>query len=247
MLEKIKELGISELEAKTLIEISKNIERDYKLLKKGYPIQYLIGFVNFYGMKIKVNKNVLIPRFETETLVEKTIEYIKNKNVNCRSVLDLCTGSGCIAVTLAKKLNLNVDAIDISKKAIAIAKENAKLNNVRINFRKSNLFKKINKKYDIIISNPPYVSKEEKISKIVKYEPKKALFSKENGTKIIKKIIKQSNNFLNEKGVLAIEIGDKQAFLLKKYAKKYFPESNIIIEKDLVNRYRYLFIFKNNE
>lgn len=247
MLEKIKELGISELEAKTLIEISKNIERDYKLLKKGYPIQYLIGFVNFYGMKIKANKNVLIPRFETETLVEKTIEYIKNKNVNCRSVLDLCTGSGCIAVTLAKKLNLNVDAIDISKKAIAIAKENAKLNNVRINFRKSNLFKKINKKYDIIISNPPYVSKEEKISKIVKYEPKKALFSKENGTKIIKKIIKQSNNFLNEKGVLAIEIGDKQAFLLKKYAKKYFPESNIIIEKDLVNRYRYLFIFKNNE
>lgn len=247
MLNKIIDLGISKLEAEELIKFSKNIEKDYELLKKGYPIQYLIGYVDFFGFKIKVNRNVLIPRFETETLIEKTMEYINKYKLTSPEILDLCTGSGCIAIVLSKKLNINIDAVDISKSALNQAKENIKLNNAKVKLLRSNLYRKINKKYDVIITNPPYVSKKEKISNIVKHEPKRALYSGNNGTKIIKTIIKESNKYLKVKGIIAIEIGEKQSNELKNYAKKYFPNSKILIEKDLVNRDRYLFIFKNFE
>lgn len=247
MLKEIENLGISSIEAKELIKHSKNIKKDIKLLKKGYPVQYLIGYVNFYGNNILVNKNVLIPRYETETLIEKTINYIKKYNFNKPNILDLCTGSGAIAITLKKEIVCDMTISDISVKALKIAKQNLKYNNVSTKIIKSNLFNKINEMYDIIITNPPYVSKSEELSKEVKKEPKKALYSDDNGMKHIKKIIKESNKYLKNKSILAIEIGSNQGKELITYAKELYPKSKIIVEKDLCKRDRYLFIFNNCE
>ena len=246
MLEKIVNLDISRTEATELIRISKNINKDYELLKKGYPIQYLIGYVNFYNVKIKVNQNVLIPRYETEYLVEKTLELIKTLKIKNPTILDLCTGSGCIAISLSKKLNLAIDASDISKNALEVAKENNKINETNVNYIESDLFNNVTKKYDVIISNPPYININDNISKIVKdYEPNIALFSDEEGLKHIKQIIKDSINYLKNKSVLIIEIGEKQGKELIEYSTKIFENSKIKIEKDLTGRDRYLIILNN--
>lgn len=236
MKNEIIKLGISDLEAEELIKTSKNIKKDIKLLKKNYPIQYLIGYVNFYGYKILVNKNVLIPRYETEFLVEKTIKYIKELNIKNPVILDLCTGSGCIAISLKKELkDATVYASDISSKALKICEKNIKLNNVEVKLIKSNLFNKIkNKKFDVIITNPPYVKINDKISPQVKFEPKKALYAKDNGNYIIKKIINDSLKYLKLTSLLAIETNNLTYKELKD--KKY------IFEKDLTGKYRYLFL-----
>lgn len=245
MKNKIVELGYSSLEADELIKVSNNIEEDYKKLLNKYPIQYLIGYVNFYGYKIYVNENVLIPRYETEYLVEKTIKY-KNKIFGDKEVkiLDIGTGSGAIAIALKKELNSIVDAVDISEKAIEIAKLNAKENNVNINNIKSDLFSEINDKYDIIISNPPYISEDEKIMDSVdKYEPHLALYAAEDGLYFYKKILEYSKKYLNKKHLIAFEIGWWQGNLIKKIASEYYKEENIIVEKDLSGKDRYVFIF----
>lgn len=248
MISKITSLGISKLEAKELLKVSKNIERDYTLLKQGVPIQYLIGNVDFYNTKIYVNQNVLIPRFETETLVDKVLKLIKRLNIVEPKILDLCTGSGCIAISLSKKLNIEIDASDISEKALLVAKSNNNVNYTKVNFIKSDLLENINRKYDVIITNPPYISQEEKISPIVKKnEPNLALFSEENGLKHIKTIIKTSSKNLNKKSILAIEIGKTQGNYLIKYSKKIYPNAKIYIEKDLNERDRFLFILNNFE
>ena len=131
------------------------LEEGLSKLEKGISPQYIVGNVNFYGNIIKVDKRVLIPIFETELLVEKTINYIKrmfNAKVN---ILEICTGSGCIAITLKKEINSEITAIDISKEALEVALDNAKENNVDINFIESNLFSNIENKYDVIIMDPP--------------------------------------------------------------------------------------------
>ncbi len=232
MLNQILSLGISKQEALELIKVSKNIDKDYKLLKKGYPIQYLIGYVNFCGNKIIVDKNVLIPRYTTEYFVEKTIKYLKRLNIRNPKILDLCTGSGCIAVSLKKEFkDSKIYASDISAKALKTAKINAKINNVEIVFIKSNLFKAIKEnKFDLIISNPPYVSKDEILEKQLRYEPKKALYSKEKGFYFTKRIINESNLYLNRKSILALEVNMN------------FKYENFTIEKDLEGKNRYLFI-----
>ena len=120
----------------------KNLNKVVKKLNKNYPVQYLIGNVNFYGYNINVNKHVLIPRFETETLVEKTIEYIKQMKLENSSLIDLGTGSGCMSIVLKKELEtLNITGLDISNKALKIARKNAKNNKADINFIKENIFK----------------------------------------------------------------------------------------------------------
>ena len=141
----------------------KTLDEGIELLNKGIPVQYIVGNVDFYGYNFKVNENVLIPRFETEELVEKTIKYI-NKYLDKKvDILDLGTGSGCIAITLKKELDCNVDAVDISPKALEIAKLNAKNNNVDITFYEGDMLNPINKIYDVIISNPPYIAYNEEI------------------------------------------------------------------------------------
>lgn len=218
-------------------------EEGLKKYKEGKPLQYIVGTAAFYDLTLKVNENVLIPRFETEYLVEKTINYAKKYFENKINILDIGTGSGAIALTLKKYLNSEVTASDISEKALEIAKENAKINNENINFIESDIFKKIEGKFDIIISNPPYIAYDEKIEDIVKNnEPHIALYADDNGLYFYKEIIKRAKKYLNEKSIIAFEIGMTQGNELKKYALKYFPKSNILIEKDLTGRDRYLFI-----
>lgn len=224
-----------------------NIDEAYKLLEKGIPVQYIVGHTNFFGNKILVNKDVLIPRFETEELVDYLMKYIKEQNIQNINLLDLCTGSGCIAISLKKELNATIDASDISKTALSLAKESALLNDVDINFIESDLFSNINHKYDVIVSNPPYIDYDEDIMDLVKNnEPHLALYADDNGLYFYKEILKNVNNFLNKKAILAFEIGHTQAEEIVKYAKLYFPDSKVIVKKDLQNRDRFVFVLKND-
>lgn len=223
---------------------SDKLEDGIKRLNNGEPVQYIVGNVDFYGYKINVNKNVLIPRFETEELVFKTINLIKkNLNENIK-VLDIGTGSGCISIALKKEIpGLDITAVDISEDALVVAKNNALENNCEINFIKSDLFNNIDDKYDLIISNPPYISYDEQIMDIVrKNEPHLALYAKNNGLYFYEEIIKNSSNYLNDKNIIAFEIGYLQANEIKKMAHKYYPNSNIIIEKDMQEKDRFVFI-----
>ena len=221
----------------------KTLDEGIELLNKGIPVQYIVGNVDFYGYNFKVNENVLIPRFETEELVEKTIKYINKYFDKKVDILDLGTGSGCIAITLKKELDCNVDAVDISPKALEIAKLNAKNNNVDITFYEGDMLNPINKTYDVIISNPPYIAYNEEIMEIVKNnEPHTALYAEDNGLKYYKDIISNANKYLKEKSIIAFEIGEKQGKLILEYAKNYFKDSIITVEKDMQNRDRFVFI-----
>ena len=214
-----------------------------KELEKGRPIQYVIGEVNFYGYDFKVNENVLIPRFETELLVDKTIKKIKklfNKNVD---ILDLGTGSGCIAITLKKEADSNVEALDISNKALEVAKENAKLNNVDINFINADMTKYTSKQYDVIISNPPYIAYDEEVMDIVKNnEPHNALYADNNGLYYYEAIIKNIPKITKDKYLVCFEIGSTQGKEIIEIAHKYLNNINITIEKDYANLDRFVFI-----
>lgn len=243
MINKIISLGISKREAEELISVSKDIEHDYELLKDGYPIQYLIGYVDFYGYKINVSEDVLIPRYETEYLLEKVINISKKIFSDKINILDIGTGSGAISIVLKNELNSNVTACDISKKALNVAINNAKINNSSIKFIESDIFSNINDKFDIIISNPPYISSDEVImDSVKKYEPNLALYAPKDGLYFYEEIIKDARKYLNDKFIIAFEIGWWQGNLICDIAKRYFSDSVIRIEKDLTDRDRYLFI-----
>lgn len=218
-----------------------NFSEIEKKLQKNYPIQYLIGYVDFFNTKINVNEDVLIPRFETELLIEKTIKFLKNKNY--QNAIDICTGSGCIAIALKKHTNLTISACDISKKAIKLAKINAKENNTPINFFQMDILKETPQpKYDLIISNPPYVKEDEYTSPETKYEPQIALFAKNNGLEFYEKILAIAPTFLNKNGTIIFEIGATEKNAIKKIALNYFPNAKITIAKDFNNYDRFIFI-----
>lgn len=215
-----------------------------KKLEEGLPIQYIIGNVDFYGNIIKVNKSVLIPRFETELLVDLSIKKIKNifkdKKID---ILDLGTGSGCIAITLKKEINSNVDAVDISKEAIEVAEDNAKENHVDINFINQDMTTYKSKLYDVIISNPPYIRYDEEIMNIVKEnEPHLALYAKDNGLYFYKHIIKNIPYITKENYLVCFEIGYEQANDIIDIANKYLDNINISVEKDYSGKDRFIFI-----
>ena len=177
-------------------------------LRKNIPIQYVLGEANFYGLKFKVNRSTLIPRVETEELVD----YILNHKFN--SVLDIGTGSGCIAISIAKNTDSRVTAIDISNEAIEIAKRNGIHNSVDVNFIVDDIFNFCHdKKYDLIVSNPPYVLESEKKyihRNVIDYEPHDALFVNDSNPLIFyKKIIEIAKNNLNKDGLLFFEINEK--------------------------------------
>ena len=243
MINKIMSLGFSRPESDELVKVSKNSEEDYKKLLEGYPIQYLIGYVDFYGYKIYVNENVLIPRYETEYLVQKTINYSKKIFNDKLDILDLGTGSGAISIVLGRELNSIVTGVDISEDALNVAKKNAIENKVSINFIKSNMLDSVEGKYDIVVSNPPYIDIDEKImDSVKKYEPHLALYAKDNGLYFYKNILSNIKPYLKERFIIAFEIGWWQGSLIEKIAQEYFENSNILIEKDLTNRDRYIFI-----
>lgn len=223
-----------------------NLEDAIKRLEQGEPIQYIVGNVDFYHSKFKVNTNVLIPRFETEELVDKTIWYIKEYLPGKVNIVDLGTGSGCIAISLKKELDCNMDAVDISKEALEVAKENAIDNNVDITFYEGDFLQPLNKKYDVIISNPPYISYDEEIMDIVdKNEPHLALYADNQGLACYESILKNCQKYLKEKSMVAFEIGYMQGKQIKEIAVKYLPEAYIKIEKDLSGKDRFAFIFNN--
>lgn len=220
-----------------------NLIKYQKELLNNRPIQYIVGTVNFYGNIIEVNEDVLIPRYETEFLVEKTISLAKKYFPQKIDILDLGTGSGCIAITLKKHLESNIDALDISNKALSIARKNAQNNNVKINFLNKDIATYQEKQYDLIISNPPYISEEEEIMDLVKNnEPHIALYAKDNGLYFYKKIIDNLPLITKEKYLLALEIGYNQAIPISEYAKNKLKDINITVEKDLSNKDRYIFI-----
>ena len=222
----------------------KDIETAIKELESGIPVQYIVGNVDFYGNIFKVTKDTLIPRFETELLVEKSINYI-NKYFKDRrvDVLDIGTGSGCIAITINKLINSNVDAVDISDKAIEVAKENNKINNTDVNVIVSDVFSNVNKRYDVIISNPPYISYDEEIMDIVySNEPHSALFALDNGLYFYDKILSECREYLNDRFFIAFEIGYKQGNDIINIINKYFDNVNISLEKDYSGRDRFIFI-----
>ena len=219
------------------------LEEGLKRLEEGKPVQYIVGNVDFYDINLLVNKNVLIPRFETEYLVEKTINYAK-KLKEPLDILDIGTGSGAIAITLAKHLNSKVIATDISEKALEIAQKNAKRNNTQITFKQSDTLKNVKGKFDIIISNPPYISKDETIDPLVKdNEPSLALYADNKGLYFYEEILKNIKPYLKEKSIIAFEIGMTQSEDITKIAQKYLPKAKIITEQDLTKKNRYIFIF----
>ena len=222
------------------------IAEGLKKLKNNIPPQYIVGNVDFYDVNLLVNENVLIPRFETELLVEKTINYAKQYFQNKIDLLDIATGSGNIAITLKKHLNAKVVASDISIKALEIAKKNAQRNKQEITFIQSDMLDKIKGKFDIIISNPPYVSTEDPIDEIVKNnEPHLALFAKEDGLYYYKKILQEIKPYLKEKSLIAFEIGYKQSEKITNFIKQYLPDAIFKTEKDLTGKDRFIFIFQN--
>lgn len=191
------------------------IKQAYEVLlskrSKGIPVQYLLGIQNFYGYDFFVNENVLIPRADTEILVNEALNLAKENS----KVLDLCTGSGCIAVSVKlERSDLKVSASDISEGALSIAKLNADYNNADITFYQGDLFDAINEKFDVIISNPPYIETEEieKLENHVKdFEPRNALDGGISGLDFYERIFKEATDYLSEHGVVAVEIGYNQA------------------------------------
>ena len=221
-------------------------EEGLKKLEKGYPIQYLIGNVDFYGFNILVNENVLIPRFETEYLVEKTINYLNLLNINNPNILEIGTGSGCISIALKKKItNATITAIDINSNALELAKKNAIMNKTNIDFQCIDINKfKSNQKYNLIISNPPYVKYNEDIANRLKYEPQNAIFAPDNGLYFYDVILNKLKNNLNDNFLIAFEIDDGQGNEILKLAHKYLNNIKVYIEKDYNNLERYVFITK---
>lgn len=190
-----------------------------KLIDKrinGVPLQYLTNTQEFMGIDFYVNKDVLIPRPDTELLVEYTLNLTSKFNKSIK-ILDICTGSGCIAISLAKYCNcdLTIDAVDISEKALEIAKKNATINNVsnKINFFKSNLFENIHQKYDFIVSNPPYIATEDinTLQAEVQKEPIIALDGGLDGLDFYRWLINDATQFIETNGFLILEIGYSQA------------------------------------
>ena len=217
-----------------------------KHIREDMPLSHLVGFEYFYDRKFKVTKDVLSPRMETEELIYRVIEYIKTTKKDSIKILDLCTGSGIIAITLKKELELKsveIIASDISGEALEVAKENAELNNADIKFIQSDIFNNIDEKFDIIVSNPPYIDRKDEITmkaNVLNYDPHLALFAEEEGMYFYRKIVEKAKNYLNHSGVIFFEIGYDQRDKIIKLAdiNDYHAE----VYKDLNGRDRIAFL-----
>lgn len=221
-------------------ELEKEIKKDLKKISLGTPIQYVVNKEFFYDNVFYVNENVLIPRPETEELVDLIIKSeMKSRS---QHVLDIGTGSGCIAITLDKKIKGKVDGLDISDEAISVAKKNNLLLNANVNFFKSDILNYLpQKKYDIIVSNPPYIPKKDikyVDVNVKKNEPSLALYVDNDPLYFYKKIIKFSFKHLNKKGKLYFEINSLYSKDLNNYM--IFKKLNYEILKDLSKKDRFL-------
>ena len=207
------------------------------------PIQYILNKAYFCGLPLYVNENVLIPRFDTEVLVEEVLKI--SKKDKSKRILDICTGSGAIAIALKKLGGFErVDALDISDKALEVAKRNANELDLDINFLKSDMFSSLTceNKYDIIVSNPPYIQSDvvdTLESEVKDFEPRLALDGDVDGMKFYKIIAENYDNYLADNGVLALEIGYDEADDIR----ALFEGKNVVIKKDLANLDRVAIIY----
>ena len=234
-------------------QMSKENEEKYfslieKHIKEDVPLSHLVGFEYFYDRKFKVTKDVLSPRMETEELIYKVIEYVKKTNKNNLKILDLCTGSGIIAITIKKELeqvSVDVIASDISEEAIEVAKENAQYHDTDVRFIQSDIFNNIDDKFDIIVSNPPYIDRKDEVTmkeNVLNYDPHLALFAEEEGMFFYRKIIEQAKDYLKENGVMFFEIGYDQRDKIINLSEKndYLAQ----VYKDINNRDRMAFLVR---
>lgn len=209
------------------------VEEIYKKLAAHIPAQYIIGHAEFFGMQLKVDERVLIPRPETEELVDLILTENPEKNLK---VLDIGTGSGAIALALAKnRPDWSVTAADISQDALDLSMENANDQNLNLSFIKSDCFSEISSKYDIIVSNPPYISREDQEEvglNVLHSEPHLALFADEDGLAIYRRIAEDSKDYLNDGGKIYLEIGYKQGQSVPDLFMKNFPEKRVRTLKD---------------
>lgn len=203
-------------------------------LKENIPLQYAIGRWNFYGRDFEISKDVLIPRPETELIVEEILK----EDLRDKKILDIGTGSGVIAISidLENKENAKVYASDISKRAIEVSKINANKFHSKVEFIESDLFKNIDEKFNIIVSNPPYLTEEEymEVDSLLHHEPKNALVGGEKGFEIYKKIIEKSKDYLFKNGKIFFEIGYLQANVVSDLLLKN-GYNNIKVIKDYNN------------
>lgn len=209
------------------------VEEIFQQLAAHKPAQYIIGHVDFFGMQLKVDERVLIPRPETEELVELILTENPEENLK---ILDIGTGSGTIALGLAKnRPGWSVTAADISQEALELASENARNQNLNIFFKKSDCFAEISEKYDIIVSNPPYISREDESEvglNVLHSEPHLALFADENGLAIYRRIAEDAKDYLTDGGKIYLEIGYKQGQSVPVLFRKYLPEKRVRTLKD---------------
>lgn len=220
----------------------KKIEKYFKRYKEGEPINYILNSKEFYGLNFYVDNRVLIPRFETEILVEKVIERIEKLEEKNIDILDLCCGSGNIGLTLKSKFNdLNIDLSDISKEALEVANINKNNLALNVNLINSDLFENINKKYDIIVSNPPYLAREEASYQTDKYEPHLALYTEE-GVEIFENIFKNITKCLKEKFIIFLEIGDGHYYKIEKVINRYLKNVKINLYYDYNDKERIVIV-----
>lgn len=218
-------------------------EAEIEKLQSGMPIQKIMGYVEFFDTKINVNKNVLIPRYETEELVQ--LFYLNERekiHEQGAYILDLCAGSGAIGLSLKNNFNKSVKVVlsDISQDAIEQMKQNAKENNLEVEIIKSNMFENIKYKFDYIISNPPYISPSEILSdSVINFEPHEALFAPDDGFYFYEQILNNLEQFLNKDGKLYLEISDH---IYNIFQHKKFDQFNISYFKDINDHWRFAIV-----
>jgi release factor glutamine methyltransferase len=218
----------------------------FKYIDQNIPIQHIIGKAHFFGYPFFVNQDVLIPRPETEQLVEHVLsfydQYYASQSI---SLLDIGTGSGCIAITISlEEKNINVTATDISQLALDVAIKNNNNLNASVDFKQSDLFKEVNQKFDIIVSNPPYIPIDEEVQKEVEKEPNIALYGGKTGLYFYESIIKQAKIFLKDDAFIAFEHGFNQSESIRNIAMAYMPDAKVLQFKDLAGKDRFTFIFQ---